>query len=49
MKPFGKRKASKVTFKTHRKHRLPKEEEKKLPQGNVTGMKPEDLLINNKE
>ena len=44
MKPYGKKKPSKVTFKTHRKHKLlPKEEEKKLP-GNLTGVKPEDVI-----
>jgi len=44
MKSFGKRKASKITLKRHQKHKLlPKEEEKQLP-GNITGLKPEDVI-----
>lgn len=44
MKSFGKRKASKITLKRHRKHRLlPREEEKQLP-GNVAGLKAEDVI-----
>ncbi len=48
MKPFYKRKASKVTFKTHRKHKLlPKEEKRKIPE-NIPGITPEDLNDINK-
>jgi hypothetical protein len=48
MKPFNKRKASKVTFKAHRKHKLSsKEEERKVPE-NIPDIKPEDILNNNK-
>ena len=48
MKPFNKRKTSKVTFKTHRKDKpAGKQEEKKLP-GNIPDIKPEDLLNNPK-
>ncbi len=48
MKPFNKRKASKVTFKTHRKEKpTAKEEERKVP-GNTPENKPEDLFNNNK-
>lgn len=42
MKAVGKRKASKITFKKHRKHKLlPKEEVKLMHQ--VTAPKPDDL------
>ena len=48
MKPFNKRKASKVTYKTHRKHKASaKEEERKVPE-NIPGIKPEDVINNNK-
>ena len=43
MKSFGKRKASKITFKRHQKHKLLPKQEEKLP-GNVTGLKPEDVI-----
>jgi len=44
MKSIGKRKASKVTFKVHRKHKpLPKEEERKIPE-NTSDIRPEDLI-----
>jgi hypothetical protein len=42
MKPFWKKKASKVTFKTHRKHQLlPKEEQlrRKTDEKNAEGTK----------
>jgi hypothetical protein len=46
MKPFNKRKASKVTYKNHRKHKASlKEEERKIPE-NISNIKPEDLLNN---
>ena len=48
MKPFNKRKSSKVTYKTHRKDRpTVKQEERKVP-GNIPDIKPEDLLNNPK-
>lgn len=48
MKPFNKRKASKVTYKNHRKHKLlPKDEERKVPE-NMPGIKPSDILNSNK-
>jgi len=48
MKPFNKRKASKVTYKTHRKHKASlKEEERKIPE-NIPGIKPEDLINSTK-
>ena len=48
MKPFNKRKNSKVTFKTHRKHKLSqKEEERKVPE-NIPGIKPEDIINSTK-
>ncbi|MBS0649440.1 MAG: hypothetical protein JSS10_09505 [Verrucomicrobia bacterium] len=46
MKPFSKRKASKVTYKNHRKHKASlKEEDRKIPE-NIPNIKPEDLLNN---
>jgi hypothetical protein len=48
MKPFNKRKSSKVTYKTHRKDKpTAREEERKVP-GNSPNIKPEDLLNNTK-
>ena len=48
MKPFSKKKASKVTFKAHRKHKASaKEEERKIPE-NISSIKPDDLLNLNK-
>lgn len=45
VKSMGRRKASKVTYKTHRKHKmLPKEEQKELPPHSVAGLKPEDII-----
>ena len=45
MKPFNKRKASKVTYKTHRKEKpTAKEEERKVP----APEEPEDHFNNNK-
>jgi hypothetical protein len=42
MKPFNKRKNSKVTFKTHQKHKLShKEEERKISEA-IRGTKPEE-------
>ncbi len=44
MKPFNKRKASKVTYKTHRKEKpTAKEEERKVP---TPENKPEDFNNN---
>ena len=44
MKSFNKRKASKITFKNHRKHKLSsKEEEQKIVKNNPS-LKPDDIL-----
>jgi hypothetical protein len=48
MKPFNKRKSSKVTYKNHRKHKASiRDEERKVP-SNISDVKPDDLLNNNK-
>jgi len=48
MKPFNKRKSSKVTYKNHRKNKAStREEERKVP-ANIPDIKPDDLLNNNK-
>ena len=48
MKPFNKRKSSKVTFKTHRKDKPSNKEEERKVLGNIPDIKPEDVLNNNK-
>jgi|GEM_PF-1692022 len=48
MKPFNKRKSSKITSKNHRKHKTSnREEERKVPT-NIPNIQPEDILNNNK-
>ncbi len=44
MKPFNKRKNSKVTYKTHRKQKPSPEEEERKVLDNIPEIKPEDIL-----
>jgi len=48
MKPFNKRKSSKVTYKNHRKDKPAAREEERRAAANIPSIKPEDLLNNNK-
>jgi len=48
MKPFNKRKSSKVTYKNHRKDRPSNKQEERKISGNIPDIKPEDLLNNSK-
>jgi hypothetical protein len=48
MKPFNKRKNSKVTYKNHRKHKISHKEEKREIPENIPGIRPEDFINSNK-